>query len=148
MSRPYFSIIIPAFNSVNTLTKLLESILSSSFKDFEVIVVDDFSEDNTTQIIKKFPVKFKRLKKRSGPSIARNKGAELARAKILVFADADVIFLKNTLSELVKTFKKNSQILAVSGFYSKKPANRGFFAKYKALRDYFYLKGEVRDHHL
>lgn len=146
MTNPHLSIVIPTYNSAHYLKPLLKSIFSSKFSDFEIIVVDDMSNDNSKQIIQKFSkVRYMRLKRRSGPSIARNKGAELAQGKIIVFADSDVIFLKNTLSELVRTFKKNSQIVAVSGFYSKKPANSGFFAKYKALRDYLYWNAEIKD---
>lgn len=138
MEKPFFSIIIPTYNSADTLVKLLKSISVSSFKDFEVIVVDDFSNDETSKLVKKFPVKYYRLKKRSGPSITRNMGVKLAKGKALFFIDSDIIIYKDTLKKMFNMFTRNPRVKAAIGYYSSEPANAGFIAKFKALRDYAY----------
>jgi len=143
MNKPYFSIIIPTFNSAETLTKLLKSILLSTFKNFEIIVIDDSSNDKTTEIIRKYPVRYEKLKKRSGPSVARNAGAKLAKGDILFFLDADALIFKNTISEMVRGFKNNPKVHACAGRVSwKEPANPNLFTRWKALRDFAYWSVE------
>ena len=54
MKKPFFSIIIPSFNQGSLLQKAIESVLNQSFKNYEIIVVDNYSTDNTNEIIKLF----------------------------------------------------------------------------------------------
>lgn len=138
----YFSIIIPTYNSAQTIELLLDSISKSSCENFEVIVVDDGSTDNTERIVSssQYPISsFQFVKqKHKGAGAARNLGAKKAKGKILIFADSDVVFFKNTLSELAKSFK-NQKVKAVVGLYDKSPANQSLFTNFKAMRDYFYM---------
>lgn len=136
--KPFISIIIPAYNMGKYLKKLLKSIYSSDFRNFEVIIVDDKSSDDTKKICKKFPISYYYLLRNQGQSRARNFGAKKAKAKYILFLDADVIVLNNTISRVVKFFKKNENAIAIIGRYHKKSANKGFVAEFKALRDYAY----------
>lgn len=126
------SIIIPAFNAEKTLSGLLNSICRSDFKDYEIIVVDDFSSDTTRTIIDDYGVKGVFLSRRQGPAVARNKGAEVAQGDIIVFFDADIEVESDTLSKIAKRFKENQDIKVLVGTYSDKPVNKGFFPRYKA----------------
>ena len=139
---PYFSIIIPTYNSAQTIELLLDSISKSSCENFEVIVVDDGSIDDTERIVgsSQYPISsFQFVKqKHKGAGAARNLGAKKAKGKVLVFADSDIIFSENILSELAKNFK-DKKTKAVVGVYDKAPANPGFFTNFKALRDYSYI---------
>lgn len=136
--RPLLSLIIPTYNSAATLAKLLKSIENSSFKDYEVLVVDDGSTDETTDVVKNFDLRYFRRKKSSGgPAAPRNLGAKYARGKILVFVDHDVILFEDTLKKLASRFK-NPKVGAVVGSYALEPANPSFFSHYKSLRDYAY----------
>jgi len=87
-----FSIVIPTFNSAQTIERTLESVLKQTFRNFEVIIVDDESKDNSIEKINKF-TNDSRLKiisqRNQGASIARNNGVSKAQNKYIAFLDAD-----------------------------------------------------------
>lgn len=87
------SIVIPAYNEEKYLPKLLKSLERQTFKDYEIIVADNNSKDNTKKIAKKFKCK---LVKGGPPGKARNKGAKVAKHDLL-FIDADTVLKDNTL---------------------------------------------------
>ncbi len=89
-----FSIIVPVYNVEKYLEKCLESILNQTFKDFEAIIVNDGSTDNSQEIIDKYVNKDKKIfksfkKENGGLSDARNFGIERARGEYIVFLDSD-----------------------------------------------------------
>src|SRR3989344_8458689 len=102
------SIIVPVYNDQVFLEKCLTSIFSSDYKDFEVIVVDDHSKDNSVNIAKKFPCKIIELKTNEGVANARNQGADTAKGDILVFFDSDIMIEKDTLSKFAKAHEDSS----------------------------------------
>ena len=71
MPQPYFSIIIPNYNQGNYLKKNLEITTAQSFKNYEVIIIDNFSTDNTLEVIKKFKKKIKFFQKKNNGIIAK-----------------------------------------------------------------------------
>ena len=85
------SIIIPSYNSIKTIDRCLSSVFKSKFKNYEVIVVSDNSNDRSNDIIKKYPCRLINLKKNVGAAAARNAGAKIAKSDILIFLDSDVI---------------------------------------------------------
>ena len=106
---PKISVIIPLYNTDKFIGQCLESILNQTFQQYEVIVVDDCSTDNSLSIVEKFIPRFNgrlrlfRHKKNSGGcAIPRNTGIKLARGKYLAFMDSDDVFLKNALDELYR----------------------------------------------
>lgn len=111
------SIVIPAYNCEKTIEKCLRALEEQSYDDnFEVIVVDDGSSDNTASIVKKHQ-KIKYLfEKNSGPAAARNKGWKNSKGKIIVFIDSDCVPEKSWLKEMLSDFK-NENIGAVGGAY-------------------------------
>lgn len=128
-----FSIVIPCYNSVRTLAILLDSIISQTGQDTEIIVVDDCSSDKTEEIVKKYStVLYVRQSKRGGPAAARNRGAGLATGEWLVFTDADTCYLADTMVNIRLTVAE-SEGDAFVGTYAGKPANAGFMPRYKAL---------------
>ena len=86
--QPLASIIIPVFNGENTIEQCLESAFASDYPNYEVLVVDDNSDDSTVEIIKKYPCRLIQLDKRSGAAAARNIGAAKSRGQVLFFTDA------------------------------------------------------------
>ncbi|MBI2627847.1 MAG: glycosyltransferase family 2 protein [Candidatus Niyogibacteria bacterium] len=134
--NPELSVIIPVYNSRKTINQCLNAVFSSDFKEFEVIMVDDCSTDDTLEMAKKYPCKVIKLKRNSGPSSARNQGATAASAEILFFIDSDVILNSNALRE-VFNFYKDEKIHAAIGMYAKESANNGFFHEYMALWKYY-----------
>lgn len=110
-----WSIIIPVLNEEKYLPKLLDSIKRQDFKDYEVIVVDSDSKDNTIKLAKEYGCRI--LKgKRGNPGTNRNIGAKAARGKNIIFFDADVILPERFLRENTKYFEKRK--LDVAGCYA------------------------------
>ncbi len=93
-----FSVIIPTHNRNWVLKETIDSVLNQSFKDFEIIVVDDGSTDNTLEILNSYGSRIKTISQvNSGGPLARNNGARNASGKYLVFLDDDDLFFPYTL---------------------------------------------------
>ncbi|MBI2550127.1 glycosyltransferase [Candidatus Woesearchaeota archaeon] len=103
------SIIIPTYNEEKYLPGLLESITRQDFKDFEVIVADKPSNDGTKEVAKKFGCV---VVAGGVPSRARNEGAKLAKADVLLFLDADIILPKNFISDMLHKFRSGGYACA------------------------------------
>jgi len=113
------SVIIPAYNSGKTIEDTVKSVLSQTFKgQYEVIVVDDGSTDNTAEAISKIKDKRIILVKQSnkGPATARNHGARKARGRFILFTDSDCIADKNWIKEMIAPLKR-PEIVGVQGKY-------------------------------
>lgn len=131
-SNPALSVIIPVYKDAKNLQKCLEGIMRSHTRNFECIVVDDGSADETTTA-EQFPIKIIPLPVKRGPAHARNAGADVARGDILFFIDSDVVVHPDTLSKVLQTFENYPQIDAVFGSYDDKPEHNGFISQYKNL---------------
>jgi glycosyltransferase involved in cell wall biosynthesis len=88
------SVIIPTYNRAKILPRAIDSIIAQTFQDWELFVIDDFSDDNTSEVVYSYTLKDKRIKyykleKNSGPNVARNKGINLAQFEIISFLDSD-----------------------------------------------------------
>lgn len=103
-----FSVIIPLFNKEQSITTTLESVLKQSFSEFEVVIINDGSTDNSVSKVECFNDKRIQLRhqKNSGVSAARNKGIEEAKYDWIVFLDADDIWMENHLSSLKEMITK------------------------------------------
>ena len=122
---PAISVVIPMYNAEKFITECLESLLAQTFTNFEVIIVDDCSTDNSTAIVESYAEKFggrlklSHMKKNSGSAgIPRNTGITLARGEYIRFADADDILLKTALEEDFSLAKKyNADVVYHTLFY-------------------------------
>jgi glycosyltransferase involved in cell wall biosynthesis len=104
---PKFSVIIPTFNRAQTLARAIESVLSQTYKNFELIIVDDGSTDSTQDILNNYP-QLKVIKQENhGVSHARNTGVKEARGKWICFLDSDDEWLENKL-ELQDEFSRDN----------------------------------------
>jgi len=97
------SIVIPTYNEEKDLPKLLESIRKQNFKDYEIIIADNNSKDNTKKIAKQYKCK---ITKGGLPPAGRNIGASAAKGDYILFLDADVILPYNFLNEALDEFEK------------------------------------------
>lgn len=101
-----YSIIIPVYNSETFLNKCLDSVLNQSFDDFEAIIIDDGSSDNSLQICEKYAKKDNRLRvfhqENRGVSAARNFGLKEAEGEYIVFLDSDDYISEHYLEEFSK----------------------------------------------
>lgn len=93
MNKPTLSIITPVYNSAKYLKECIESILSQSFKDIELILIDDGSTDNSLEICRRYVLSDNRVRVKSvvngGPASARNHGLDMAKGEYVMFVDSD-----------------------------------------------------------
>ncbi|PMP98127.1 MAG: glycosyl transferase, partial [Thermodesulfobacterium geofontis] len=106
MKRPLISVIIPTYNRAYILSKAIESVLNQTFKDLELIVVDDGSTDETPYLVSKYPIIYVR-KPHRGVSHTRNVGVLKAKGDFIAFLDSDDAFVENKLEKQIEFFEKN-----------------------------------------
>ncbi|KGN74585.1 capsular biosynthesis protein CpsI [Porphyromonas gulae] len=102
MKSPFFSVVIPLYNKEETISETIHSVLSQTFDNFEVIVVNDGSRDNGPSVVGKIqdPRIIMVHQENAGVSAARNKGVERALGKYIAFLDGDDKWKNNHLEEL------------------------------------------------
>ena len=118
MKNPIISIIVPVYNAQNYIEKCLNSILNQDIKDFEIIVVNDASDDDTINILKNY-AKNKQIvlinnEENLGTGESRNKGILFARGKYIGFVDNDDWVEKNYFSSMVKKMEEENSDICVS----------------------------------
>lgn len=115
------SIIVPAYNSEKTIERCINSILHQTYRNFELIVVDDGSSDKTPQMVDDYAVMDARIKvihkSNGGVSSARNVGLENATGEYITFCDSDDLLLEYALENYVKSFESNELVDAVFSKY-------------------------------
>jgi glycosyltransferase involved in cell wall biosynthesis len=126
-----FSVVIPNYNGAATIGKCLEAAFSSHHESFEVIVVDDCSDDDSVDIISRYPCKLVRLQERTGASGARNIGAQNSSGEVLFFTDADCLMDPDALSaaDAAITGREDS---VFGGTYTKVPYDDDFFSAFQS----------------
>lgn len=116
-SRQLVSVIVPAYNVSNYIKKCIDSILNQTYKDIEIIVVDDGSTDDTGNIIKNNYLSDRRIryfkKKNGGLSSARNYGILNSKGKYLCFVDSDDWISKTFVSEMLSAIKHDNTDIAI-----------------------------------
>ncbi len=131
MSQPYFSIIIPTFNSYEKLLRAIESIKSQTFTDFEVIIVDDGSTDGTQVKIQEsiYEKIHYFYKANGGPASARNLGIKEASGEYICFLDADDEFMPEKLLEYY-TASQNGEVFLFSDaeYFNEKTKSSTLFS--------------------
>jgi glycosyltransferase involved in cell wall biosynthesis len=138
-------VIVPVHNGSMHISRCLEGLLGSQYADFEVIVVDDCSTDETRQIVESYPVYCTRTPRTLGPAGARNMGIGYAQASIVVFVDADVVLPPNALGIIADEFERDPQLAAMFGSYDDEPEWDGFCSQYKNLmHSYVHQMSNVR----
>lgn len=137
-SKPYLSVIIPAYNAAATLGALLASLQKSSYKNFEIIIGDDGSHQQYPHgqwTIVRLPIN-------RGPAAARNTAVKRARGEVLVFLDADVTCYGDTLKKIAEKFTEDRDLTALTGVWDKDQHTKSFFPQFKAMRDWSYWTNE------
>lgn len=132
MSRqPLFSIVIPVRDGAADLPRAIAAIRASDLDDYEIIVVDDASTDDTPRAIRAAaPDVAITLARRVDAFAARNVGADHARGRLLFFTDADVTIRPDTLSRLRARFE-DPAVASVIGLYAREHPNRDIHSRYK-----------------
>jgi glycosyltransferase involved in cell wall biosynthesis len=116
------SVIIPSYNSKGTITRAIESVYSQTYKDYEIIVVDDASNDGTWDLLKEkygseANVTLKRLETNSGAGIARKVALSIAKGRYYAFLDADDEWLPKKLAIQIEAARKYNAGIVHSSYY-------------------------------
>lgn len=117
--KPLISVIIPAYNAQKWISQCVNSILEQTYTKYEIIIINDGSNDNTASVCRQLSASDSRIKyieqQNGGPNSARNTGLRASRGEIITFADADDIFYSSDTFELnLKPLLNNSNIDIVS----------------------------------
>lgn len=117
--NPKLSIIIPTYNEERDISNCISSLLIQGYKNFEIIIVDDGSTDNTLKKVALFKNRNIKILRQNhkGPGEARNFGAKTSKGEILIFIDADMTFEKNYLENLIIPIIEKKEIIGTSHDY-------------------------------
>jgi len=130
-SEPKVSIIIPTYNQSQYLEEAMESVLNQTYQNIEIIIVDDGSTDNTSEVVKSFDNKIIYIpQKNKGASSARNAGIKKAQGQYVAFLDSDDMWIKNKLEKQIKFIQNNPEIgLLGTGCYQMVDINKMIYKK-------------------
>lgn len=122
-----FSILIPVYNRELIVARTIDSVLSQAFADYEVIVVDDGSADNTLKLLESYGTRIRVLRQSNqGPEVARNTAAKISQGEYLVLLDSDDLLLPNALAtydRVIRQFDSPPVIIgAMTNFSDPEPA--------------------------
>ena len=115
------SIIIPVYNAGKFLDETIKSILNQTYQDWELLLVDDGSTDNSIDVIKKIQKNDKRIKllqnkKNVGPALSRNSGVKASKGRYICYLDADDFWDKQKLEKQVKFMQKQNCAFSFTGY--------------------------------
>lgn len=143
-TMPQISIIVPVYNSEKYLGRCIDSLLAQSFKDFELILINDCSQDRSAEICEAYAEKDTRIKvinklKNEGVSAARNSGIDIAEGKYLMFCDSDDYVSPKWCQLLYDAILSNGKAWIVSNIWcvSSKGKTLQTTQKKESLTDYF-----------
>jgi len=109
--HPMISVVIPAFNAARFIRRTIDSVLAQTYRDFELIVVDDGSTDNTGQVVQSYGAKVRYVvQKNAGDGPARNAGVAAAKGDWIAFLDHDDEWLPNKLDVQVRLLERNPEL--------------------------------------
>lgn len=139
-SSPLVSVVIPVKNGAQYLDACLRSITRSRYRNVELIVVNDHSEDESVRIAEQYKCTILQAGDETGANHARNLGARAANGDILVFVDADIVLERDAIMTIVELLEEDGHD-AVVGLYTTKHRHESFVSQYKNLWvRYSYLK--------
>ncbi len=131
---PQISVVIPAYNAARWIAETVESVLAQTFQDFEIIVVDDGSTDETAAAV----AKFKRVKcihqVNGGLSSARNAGIRAAMGEYIAFIDADDLWVHDKLDAQMALLKQTGLAWVYSDAYAFDSETRSFLFEFSQMR--------------
>jgi len=135
--NPAVSIIIPTYNQANFIDKAINSALKQTYQDFEIIVIDDGSTDDTEEIMKGFKDKrvkyIKKYKENRGISVARNTGIKMAKGKYIALLDSDDEWLPEKLDKQIQLLQNKSSEVGVVCSWSYNIDEKGNFISKRCL---------------
>ena len=121
MHKDLISIIVPVYNAEKFIKETIETVLNQTINNFELILVDDISTDNSSKIIEEYKkkdsrIKYVKLEKKGLASGARNRGVLEAKGEYICFLDADDLWIKDKLEKQLLFMKKNNCAFSFTGY--------------------------------
>lgn len=127
---PLVSIIMPTYNHARFIGEGIESVLNQTYKNFELIIIDNFSEDNTEEIVASYKddrIKYLKFRNNGSTGVSRNYGIRHAKGEYIAFLDSDDFWLPEKLEEQVAVLRAYPQVAMVYGpgyfFYDMRAGN-------------------------
>jgi len=116
--EPLVSIVMPTYNCAKYIEESVVSVIKQTYTNWELIIIDDCSTDNTEDIVKRYcekdnRIKYFRLDVNSGAAIARNEGIKCAKGRYIAFLDSDDLWMEKSLRNKFLLWKKINIILHV-----------------------------------
>jgi GT2 family glycosyltransferase len=143
--RPALAVVIPVRNGGRDFERCLRGLRASSWSDFELVVVDDGSADDSAATAAAFGAVVVRHERPRGPAAARNAGAQAATAPLVFFLDADVVLHPDALERAVARFAAEPDLAALFGSYDDRPAAPGLVSRFRnLLHHYIHQQGDFR----
>ncbi len=128
--KPLVSVITPVYNGEKSISYTIESVLNQTLKDFEMIIVDDLSDDKTKEIVMKYAkndsrIRFYTLKEKGGASAARNLAIEKSKGRYIAFLDGDDLWKKDKLEKQVSFMQENDIAFSYTDYEYIDENNKG-----------------------
>lgn len=144
MNYGLVSVIMPAYNSSKTIEKSIQSVLKQKYTKLELIIVNDGSNDETINVIKKHMVKDERIvlidrQHNKGISESRNQAISIAKGKWIAFLDSDDIWYENKLSTQLKKMNEHEALFSCTSYNVSKENDIFELRKQEKFYDYFEL---------
>lgn len=111
MKNELISIIMPTYNCAKFIKETIQSVINQTYENWELVIVDDCSNDNTEEIVASFNdkrIKYHKLKKNSGAAVARTTAMKMATGNYMAFLDSDDLWKKDKLEKQLDFMKKNN----------------------------------------
>ena len=143
------SIITPAYNAAAYITETIESVLNQTYQNWEMLIVNDCSKDNTAEIVQSYAAKDKRiklinLKQNSGAAVARNTAIQNAKGRYIAFLDSDDLWRKEKLQKQIQFMQRNGYAFTFTSYEHFKEAKENIHNIVKVSKSLNYkqaLKG-------
>ena len=135
---PIVSVIMPTYNGAAFIKESIRAVLNQTFRDFELVIINDASSDDTSKVIRGFPdprIIYLENKTNRGTSFARNKGLKIAKGKYIAYCDHDDIYYPGHLKALLNFLEKNKDLaLAGSDYLFEKMGSRRTIRRISDIR--------------
>lgn len=133
MSKPAISVIIPVYNAQDGIKRCVDSLLNQSFKNFEIILLNDGSKDNSLNILKEYELKYSFVrvinKQNEGVAVTRNKGILLAEGEYTMFIDNDDFVDSDYIETFYQAIHEKKLDLVIGGYKRVNQDNQIIFSQ-------------------
>jgi hypothetical protein len=127
------TVIVPVFNAGLDIERCLAALAQSTYKHFEVLIVDDGSTEPVKPLVERFGYRYLRIDGPGGPARARNRGVQQTETEYIIFIDADVCVHPDTIQRIMQNFSGDQELSAVIGTYDDAPVDPDFLSQYRNL---------------